>query len=248
MIDTCTIHWVGGELPQVGKSWCTRALVETIRLWEGIMPMAIDTSPTPTMSQIYNPQLLKVHSPQSYFTPAGIQECLPDEILALAMTHRIAVVKLATQSQRLFLQWIRESSIFNTPIEQHFWFVSDGRKGSRQYFLPICTYPWRLHYVQNLHTGGTPIVAHCSEFDIHHLPSILSQPSEISAIERQERPLLDLQRDPNFNSLSRIRLDRFLKQSRQNLWEINPSIVPPAPPVTKVSAIPMEEEEEEIPF
>ncbi len=78
--------------------------------------------------------------------------------------------------QRLFLDWIRESSIFNTPVEQHFWFVSDGRKESHRYFPQIYNYPWRLHYVQNLHGGTMPIVAQAEQFEIHHLPSTLSIP------------------------------------------------------------------------
>jgi hypothetical protein len=189
------------------------------------------------------------HHPQSYFTPAGIQECLPDAIVDLTMTHGVAIVKLATQSQRLFLDWMGESSICNTPIEQHFWFVSDGRKESHRYFPQIYNYPWRLHYVQNLHGGRIPIVAQAKQFEIHHLPSTLSHPQEITAIEQSQRPLIDLQCDPNYNSLSRIRLDRFLKQSHHNLWITTPLMSPTPPPSTVITtATAVEEEEEEIPF
>ena len=38
------IHWVGGQLPKVGKSWTARALIEGLYLDRGIQVVTIDTS------------------------------------------------------------------------------------------------------------------------------------------------------------------------------------------------------------
>jgi hypothetical protein len=210
-----TIHWVGGDLPQVGKSWCVRALTETIYLRSGVHPLVIDTSYSPKLSQIYNRTALN-YRPELFFTPQGLRECWADRLCDLACQHHPIVVKLGTGTQALFLEWIEIANVFGANLEQHFWFVnSDGSGFDR--FRQICQWGFQCHWVQNSAARRQPLVLPTTElFSTHYLPT-LYQPS-IVKVEISQQPLLSLRFNSSISSLERIAIDRFLKQCNLNLW------------------------------
>ena len=143
------IHWIGGNLPQVGKSWAVRALTESLFLKDyQVIPIVVDTSPNSSLSEIYNPALLESHTPSKYFITNSLAA---DEIFKLAHTHKRLVVKLASHSQVKFLKWINLSGILTDDIRHSFWFVSNGHRDSIKYFQELCNYDWQLNWVRNQH-------------------------------------------------------------------------------------------------
>ena len=143
------IHWVGGNLPQVGKSWAVRALTESLFLTDcQVAPVVVDTSPNSPLSEIYNPTLLESHTPNQYFTRNNLAA---DEIFQLVHTHKRLVIKLASYSQAKFLEWINISGILTDDIRHSFWFISNGHRDSINYFQELCNYDWQLNWVRNQH-------------------------------------------------------------------------------------------------
>jgi hypothetical protein len=210
-----TIHWVGGDLPQIGKSWCVRALTETIYLRSEVHPLVIDTSYQPKLSQIYNPPAVS-YRPELFFTPQGLRECWADRLCDLASQHDPIVVKLGTGTQALFLEWIETANVLATDLEQHFWFVNSSGTGFDR-FRQICQWGFRSHWVQNSFNSRQSIVLPTTElFSTHHLPT-LYRPT-ISKVEVSQQPLLSLRFNPSLNSLERIAIARFLKQCNLHLW------------------------------
>ena len=120
------IHWVGGNLPQVGKSWAVRALTESLFFANPhVAPIVVDTSPDSFLSEVYNPALLQSHTPSQYFSG----NCLAaDEIFKLVHTHKVLVIKLASHTQSAFLDWVQDSNVENDDIRHKFWFVSNGHR------------------------------------------------------------------------------------------------------------------------
>lgn len=212
------IHWVGGNLPQIGKAWTVRALTESLFNLNQTPPLAIDTSPNSPLSQIYNPRLLQSHQPACYFQNNGIAA---DELLHLAEFYEVLVVKLASHTQDTFLNWVKKSGIIDAEIEHHFWFVTNGHPDSLTYFSEICQYDaWRIHLVRN-HYGRT-----WQDFneqsmtliDVCDLPGIISNPREINYIEINRLILshLTARQFNKVDSMTKRRIEMFLAQSRQS--------------------------------
>ncbi len=215
------IHWVGGNLPQIGKAWMVRGAIES--LIGGVLapPIAVDTSPNSPLSQIYNPLLLKSHKPDRYFQDSGFAA---DELLHLAEFYNILVVKLASYTQDTFLNWLKISGILDVNIEHHFWFVTNGHRDSLHYFRQICQYDfWQIHWVRN-HYGRNwqEIDEQSIKFiDICDLSGIISSPNEIDYIE-SHRLILKHLTSPYFsgiNSLTKKRVEIFLAQSRHSFFK-----------------------------
>jgi hypothetical protein len=239
------IHWVGGNLPQIGKAWTARALTENLFERDKRPPLAIDTSPNSPLSQIYNPLLLKFHQPACYFVNDGLAA---DELLNLAEFYRVLVVKLASHTQATFLNWLTTSGILDTEIEQHFWFVSNGHRDSLTYFSQICQYDtWHIHWVRNHYerTWTDFDEGRMSAIDICDLPGIISNPNEINYIETNYLILRYLiSRQCNvINSLTKRRIELFLSQTRQSFLKegIGKAKVP-MPPIASNSIDALEED------
>jgi hypothetical protein len=214
------IHWVGGNLPQIGKSWAVRALTESLFLTDRqVVPIVVDTSPNSPLSQIYNPALLESHTPDRYFISSNLAA---DEIFKLAHTHKKIVVKLASHSQVKFLNWINISGILTDDIRHNFWFVSNGHRDSINYFQELCNYDWQLNWVRNQYARVwddlEEIDDEAEPFNICDLPGIITNPTEIEFIEASGAILHHLASPKNseITLLTRVRIQRFLAQSHQN--------------------------------
>jgi hypothetical protein len=48
------IHWVGGNLPQIGKAWTVRALTECLWIDREQAAVVVDTSPGSPLSLVYS--------------------------------------------------------------------------------------------------------------------------------------------------------------------------------------------------
>jgi hypothetical protein len=242
------IHWVGGNLPQVGKSWAVRALTESLFLTDvRVAPIVVDTSPNSPLSQIYNPALLESHTPDRYFISSNLAA---DEIFKLAHTHKKLVVKLASHSQAKFLNWINISGILTDDIRHNFWFVSNGHRDSINYFQELCNYDWHLNWVRNQHARVWDDLEETDDetepFKICDLPGIITNPTEIEFIEASGAILHHLAHPQNIEVpvLTRIRIQRFLTQSHQNL--LGTTTQPTKPPPPKI--ISRQVEPEDIPY
>lgn len=239
------IHWIGGNMPQIGKAWAVRALTESLFERDNKAPLVVDTSPKSPLSQIYNPLLLKTHQPAHYFNDNGLAA---DEILSLAEFYRIIVVKLASYTQDTFLSWLKNSGILDIEIEQHFWFVTNGHRDSFIYFTEICRYDaWQIHWVRN-HYGRTWLDADRQTpnlINVCDLPGIISNPYEIDYIEVNRIILKHLvaQKNNGLSSLTRRRVKMFLDRSHQSFLkcstdenkDVTNAIPPPATPESVVS-------------
>jgi hypothetical protein len=232
------IHWIGGNLPASGKAWLVRGLTESIYLERGIQAVVVDTSINAKLTTVYNPGLLATNSPSDYFTRAGVDSCLPDQIYELAGRSDLVIVKLASYSQQLFLEWVDSSGILKEEIEHEFWFVSNGQRDSFEYFPAICNRPWQTHFVKNMYarswqtkpSNGSTIFEDedgNNHFDVRILPATITNPAEIEEIESRGATLYHLAHPQNKSlpMLTRTRIKRFLQQSCQNLLTLTP---PPA--------------------
>lgn len=244
------IHWVGGNLPQVGKSWAVRALTESLFLTDfQVAPIVVDTSPNSPLSETYNPTLLESHTPDRYFISSNLAA---DEIFQLVHTHKRLVVKLASHSQVKFLEWINISGILTDDIRHNFWFVSNGHRDSINYFQELCHYDWRLNWVRNQHARVWDNLEETDEetepFNICDLPGIITNPAEIEFIEASGAILHHLAHPENSEIpiLTRVRIKRFLTQSHQNFLGTTTQATKPPPPPPKI--ISRQVEDEDIPY
>ena len=247
------IHWVGGNLPQVGKAWAVRALTESLFLQNPqILPVVVDTSPNCSLSQIYNPGLLASYTPNNYFTSDLLAS---DEIIQIAHTYKILVVKLSSYSQAAFLNWVEDSGILEQDIRHNFWFVSNGNRRSLEYFAQLHRDDWSLNFVRNQYQRiwGEVEAEEESPFNIRTLSGIISNPTEIELIESSGATLLELSQPEALYVplLTRIRIQRFLKYNCDFLLTATPqqqltSIV--TPELVPLIEPRCEEEDEDIPF
>jgi hypothetical protein len=243
------IHWVGGNLPQIGKSWAVRALTESLFLNDfQVAPIVIDTSPNSPLSEIYNPALLESHTPSQYFTRNNLAA---DEIFHLVHTHKRLVVKLASHSQAKFLEWINISGILTDDIRHNFWFVSNGHRDSINYFQELCKYDWQLNWVRNQYARVWDNLEDTDDetdlFNVCDLPGIITNPTEIELIEASGAILHHLAHPENSEIplLMKVRIQRFLAQSHQNFLDNATQFTKPPPPPKIISR--QVEDEDDIP-
>jgi hypothetical protein len=210
------IHWVGGNLPHVGKAWTVRALTESLFLQNSqISPVVVDTSPESRLSQIYNPGLLATYTPSNYFSRDLLAS---DEIVQMGSAYSTLVVKLSSHTQATFLDWTQASGILDQDIKHHFWFVSNGNHRSLEYFRDLPQHDWQLHFVRNQYQRIWDQIQSShpeSPFEICDLSGIFTNPAEIESIELSGKTLLELAQPEasHVPLLTRIRIQRFLKHS-----------------------------------
>ena len=247
------IHWVGGNLPQVGKAWTVRALTESLFLQNPqISPVVVDTSPESPLSQVYNPGLLAFYTPSNYFTSDLLAS---DEIIQIAHTHKTLVVKLSTHTQAAFLSWAEDSGVLDEDIRHNFWFVSNGNRRSLEYFTQLHRHDWNLNFVQNQYQrvwDRVEVEDEKSPFNIRDLSGIISNPAEIEFIEMGKATLLELSQPEasHIPLFTRVRIQRFLKYSCDFLLgdrqqEQLTSVATPNKPVPLFEFLPEEESEDE---
>jgi hypothetical protein len=223
------INWVGGNLPKVGKSWMARGLAESIFNKHRTPSIVVDTSINSKLSQIYNPKLLNLYDPSLYFKK---NELDTDDIYKLAENCKNLVVKLSSASQTEFLNWLIDTDIFDSEIEQHFWFVTNGRRDSIKYFNEI--YEVFKPFIGNDSKHRLSIVKNwynlkwqdCEEIkNVHscNLSGIITNPTEIHYIEDNGLILSEVARLDNLKAplLFRSRLMRFLKECDLNFLSGN---------------------------
>jgi hypothetical protein len=250
------IHWVGGNLPQIGKAWAVRALTESLFLQNPqISPVVVDTSPESPLSQVYNPNLLATYTPSNYFSRDLLAS---DEIVPMVQTHPTLVVKLASHSQAAFLDWTQASGILDQDIRHHFWFVSNGNHRSLEYFRGIPQHDWQLHFVRNQYQRIWPKVDAAdaeSPVNICDLSGIFTNPAEIESIEISRQTLLELAQPAasQVPLLTRVRIQRFLKHSRDCLLGDRhqarlTSITTTTKPLPLFEFRPEQDEAEDIPY
>jgi hypothetical protein len=213
-----SIHWVGGNLPQIGKSWMVRALVECLYLDRQISAVVIDTSPNSPLSQIYNPSFLEFDRFDRYF----IDNLVADRIFNLIEDRQILIIKLASHSQSNFLKWIEETKLFTEDIRHHFWFVTNGHRDSSKYFQEIARFPnWNLNWVRNHYqrTWQNSEQPETALFNICDLSGVITNFHEINYIEANRAILYHLAHPQaaQIPLMMRSRIGIFLKQSCDSL-------------------------------
>jgi hypothetical protein len=214
-----SIHWVGGNLPQIGKSWMVRALVECLYLDRQISAVVIDTSPNSPLSQIYNPSFLEFDRFDRYF----IDNLVADRIFNLIEDRQTLIIKLASYSQSNFLKWIEETKLFTEDIRHHFWFVTNGHRDSSKYFQEIARSPnWNLNWVRNHYqrTWQNSEQPETALFNICDLSGVITNFHEINYIEANRAILYHLAHPQaaQIPLMMRSRIGIFLKQSCDSLF------------------------------
>jgi hypothetical protein len=232
------IHWVGGNLPQIGKAWTVRALAESLYLQHNMLPIIVDTSSDSPLSSTYNPGLKYLHGcdPSKYFKPG--YTVAADEIFDLVTANNTIIIKLSSYSQSAFLNWVNTTGILGESIRQDFWFVTNGHRDSLRHFQEICSYPWNLTWVRNHYNKIWEEIPETDEeelpFKICDLPVTLT-PNETSYIEDSKAILCQLAHPQNsqLSLFTRTRIQRFLNQSSQNLLGSHQSPNPMQPPLAQ---------------
>jgi hypothetical protein len=240
------IHWVGGNLPQVGKAWAVRALTESLFLQNPqSLPVVVDTSPESPLSQVYNPGLLASYTPSKYFVRDKLAS---DELIQMVYTYPKLVVKISSRTQAAFLDWVEDSGILEEDIRHNFWFVSDGSRRSLEYFQELGQRDWQLNFVRNQHQGVWDEIGEDNAlFNLRHLCGTISNPAEIEFIEMSGATLLELSHPDALHVplLTRVRIQRFLKHSRDFLvGDVRSVVQPKSLPLIEF----ISEEDEDIPF
>jgi hypothetical protein len=219
-----SIHWIGGNLPQIGKSWMVRALVECLYLDRKISSVVIDTSPNSPLSRVYNPSLLQFEQCDRYFT----DDLMTDRIFDLVEHHQTLVIKLASYSQSKLLEWIETTDFFGEDISNHFWFVTNGHRDSARYFQEIVRYPnWQLNWVQNHYQRIWQNVEQQQIYSVNicNLSGVITDRHEINYIEANQAILHHLAHPQaaQIPLMMRSRIGIFLKQSCDSLLASYPN-------------------------
>jgi hypothetical protein len=257
------INWIGGNLPRIGKSWMVRGLTESIFNQGGIPPIVIDTSINSTLTRVYNPQLLNFYNPSLYFSKDTL---VADEIENLARTHKNLVIKLSSNSQPTFLEWLEDTKILSSEIEQHFWFVTNSRQGSIKYFDEVyqtfnpflhdrtkCT----LNIVRNWHNLQWNDNEEIENITTCNLSGIITNLKEIQYIENNNLTLSELASLGNSRVplIFRSRVMRFINECISNFLVERPAKLAqketkPSLRTTKVTTLSkqQEDDDDDVPF
>lgn len=218
------IHWVGGNLPQIGKSWMVRGLAESIFNKYGISSIVVDTSIGSKLSRIYNPKLLELYDPSLYFTKNSLGA---DKIYELVRKYEILIIKLSSTSQAEFLKWLEQIGLLESDVEQHFWFIANGNRNSIKYFNEIYQFlkPFlgnpnkcKLSIVRNWYGLKWKNAQKIEDVATCNLSGIITNPQEIQYIEDNELILSEIAslRNAKAPLIFRTRLRRFLAECERD--------------------------------
>jgi hypothetical protein len=201
-----SIHFIGSDRGQAGKSWFIRALVEVLaRTDERII--VVDASSDKRIGTTYSPTFNRAFDLQ--FSTQAIYDL--DLLLDLGLEHTV-VVKIPANDKQVFIRWARETEIRSLGFPCFYWFVSTGKEDYPSEILDLFGQQAFLvenhHFCENFKTFEQP------DFDETRrviLLGMIRNPQEIYQIENSQQPLAHFLNDSKISLLTRTRIYRLIK-------------------------------------
>lgn len=201
-----TIHFIGSDRGQAGKSWFIRALVEVLALSDEKI-IVVDASMDKQIGMTYSPTFNRAFDLQ--FSTSAIYDL--DLLLDLGLEHTI-IVKIPANDKQVFIRWARETEIESLGFPCCYWFVSNGKEDYPPEILDL--FGQQAFLVENHHFRENFKSFEQPNFDEMRrvvLSGMIRNPKEIYQIENSQQPLAIFLNDPKIPLLTRTRIYRLIK-------------------------------------
>jgi hypothetical protein len=207
-----SIHFVGSDRGQAGKSWFIRALVEVLARTDDRI-IVVDASVDKRIGMTYSPTFNRAFDLQ--FSTSAIYDL--DLLLDLGVEHTV-VVKIPANDRQVFIRWARETEIESLGFPCCYWFVSTGKEDYPSEILDMFGQQAFLvenHYFrENFKTFEQP------DFDDRKriiLSGLIRMPIQIHLIENSQQPLSVFLNSPEVQILTRSNIYRFIKTAAEGI-------------------------------
>ena len=207
-----SIHFIGSERGQAGKSWFIRALVEVLAPSDERI-IVVDASVDKRIGMTYSPTFNRAFDLQ--FSTSAIYDL--DLLLDLGVEHTV-VVKIPANDRQVFIRWARETEIESLGFPCCYWFVSTGKEDYPSEILDMFGQQAFLvenhHFRENFKTFEQP------DFDDRKriiLSGLIRMPIQIHLIENSQQPLSVFLNSPEVQILTRSNIYRFIKTAAEGI-------------------------------
>lgn len=201
-----SIHFIGSERGQSGKSWFIRALVEVLAQSDERI-IVVDASVDKRIGMTYSPSFNRAFGLQ--FSTSAIYDL--DLLLDLGVEHTV-VVKIPANDKQVFIRWARETEIESLGFPCCYWFVSTGKQDYPPEILDLFGQQAFLvenhHFRENFKSFEQPDFEDMKRLI---LSGMIRDPKEIYQIENSQQPLAIFLNDPKIPLLTRTRIYRLIK-------------------------------------
>ena len=211
-----SIHFIGSERGQAGKSWFIRALVEVLAPSDERI-IVVDASVDKRIGMTYSPTFNRAFDLQ--FSTSAIYDL--DLLLDLGVEHTV-VVKIPANDRQVFIRWARETEIESLGFPCCYWFVSTGKEDYPSEILDMFGQQAFLvenhHFRENFKTFEQP------DFDDRKriiLSGLIRMPIQIHLIENSQQPLSVFLNSPEVQILTRSNIYRFIKTAAEGIESIS---------------------------
>ncbi len=200
-----SIHFIGSDRGQAGKSWFIRALVEVLaRTDERII--VVDASMDKRIGMTYSPAFNRAFNLQ--FATQAFYDL--DVLLDLGSEHTL-IVKIPANDREVFIRWAREVEIDSLGFPCFYWFVSTGKEDYPPEILDLFGQQAFLvenhHFRENFKSFEQPFFDDTKRVI---LLGLINNPIEIYQIENSQQPLSCFVSNPQVPLLTRSRIYRLI--------------------------------------
>jgi hypothetical protein len=207
-----SIHFVGSDRGQAGKSWFIRALVEVLAQSDERI-IVVDASVDKRIGMTYSPSFNRAFNLQ--FSTQAFYDL--DVLLDLGSEHTL-IVKIPANDQLSFLRWAREVEIDSLGFPCCYWFVSTGKEDYPSEILHLFGQQAFLvendHFRDNFKTFEQPVFDHRKRII---LSGLIRMPIQIHLIENSQQPLSVFLNSPEVQILTRSNIYRFIKTAAEGI-------------------------------
>lgn len=207
-----SIHFIGSERGQAGKSWFIRALVEVLAQSDERI-IVVDASVDKRIGMTYSPSFNRAFDLQ--FSTSASYDL--DLLLDLGVEHTV-VVKIPANDRQVFIRWARETEIESLGFPCCYWFVSTGKEDYPSEILDMFGQQAFLvenhHFRENFKTFEQPDFDHRKRII---LSGLIRMPIQIHLIENSQQPLSVFLNSPEVQILTRSNIYRFIKTAAEGI-------------------------------
>jgi hypothetical protein len=207
-----SIHFIGSDRGQAGKSWFIRALVEVLAQSDERI-IVVDASVDKRIGMTYSPSFNRAFDLQ--FSTSASYDL--DLLLDLGVEHTV-VVKIPANDRQVFIRWARETEIESLGFPCCYWFVSTGKEDYPSEILDMFGQQAFLvenhHFRENFKTFEQPDFDHRKRII---LSGLIRMPIQIHLIENSQQPLSVFLNSPEVQILTRSNIYRFIKTAAEGI-------------------------------
>jgi hypothetical protein len=201
-----SIHFIGSDRGQAGKSWFIRALIEVLAPSDERI-IVVDASMDKRIGMTYSPTFNRAFNLQ--FSTSAVYDL--DLLIDLGLEHTL-IVKIPANDKQVFIRWVRETEIESLGFPCFYWFVSSGKEDYPPEILDLFGQQAFLvenhHFRENFKSFEQPGF---DEMKRVVLSGMIRNPTEIYQIENSQQPLTVFLKDPKIPLLTRTRIYRLIK-------------------------------------